>query len=216
MVATYGRDQASADSLGQTLNDTKRFVAIQSDAASVSAIEEVVQSTVKAFGRIDIVIPNAGVLPMKTLEQATEQDFDNAFGINVKGPWFLCQKAVPHMKSGGKIVLLSTSLTGNSAIMPNYLLYNATKGAIEQMTRLMAKDLSPKGISVNAIAPGPTGTELFLTGKSEEMLQGLTKAIPAGRLGKPEDIAGAVQLLVSDSGSWIQGTIIRANGGMVV
>ena len=84
------------------------------------------------------------------------------------------------------------------------------------MTRLMAKELSPKGISVNAIAPGPTATELFLAGKSEELLQGFTKAIPAGRLGQPEDIAGAVKLLLSDESGWIQGQVVRANGGMVV
>ncbi|CAF9925508.1 MAG: hypothetical protein GOMPHAMPRED_003908 [Gomphillus americanus] len=217
IVATYASDASSAEELNKKLStDSKRILTLQSDAGSIPAIEKLVSTTLKTFGQIDIVIPNAGILLMKGLSQTTESDFDKAFTTNVKGPWFLCQKAAPHMKSGGKILLLSTSLTANSSITPNYMLYNATKGAIEQMTRLMAKELSPKGISVNAIAPGPTATELFLAGKSEELLQGFTKAIPAGRLGQPEDIAGAVKLLLSDESGWIQGQVVRANGGMVV
>lgn len=112
------------------------------------------------FGKIDIVIPNAALLPMNNLETATEAAFDQCFALNVKGPCFLVQKAVPYMSVGSCVILLSTTLTVASTVTANYLLYNASKGAIEQMARVMSKELAPKGIMVNAVAPEPTTTEM--------------------------------------------------------
>lgn len=145
--------------------------------------------TVDRFGKIDIVIPNAALLPMNNLETAMEAAFDQCFALNVKGPCFLVQKAVPYMSARSRVILLSTTLTVASTVTANYLLYNASKGAIEQMARVMSKELAPKGIMVNAVAPGPTAPELFLKGKPEQMLRAIASLNPQGRLGEPDDIA---------------------------
>lgn len=118
------------------------------------------------------------------------------------------------MSNSGRIVFFSTSLTVVSQIAPAYLLYNATKGAIEQMTRVMSKDLAAKGINVNCVAPGPTATELFLKGKSEEMIKGIGSTNPHGRIGEPDEVADAVTLLCGEQSRWVTGQILRINGGM--
>lgn len=118
------------------------------------------------------------------------------------------------MPEGSHIVLISTTQCTATTVQPAYLLYNSTKGAIEQMTRVMCKELAPKGISVNAVSPGPTGTELFYKGKTEQMLKTIAGFSPMGRIGKPEEIAEAIVWLSSGSSSWISGQILRANGGM--
>ena len=119
------------------------------------------------------------------------------------------------MPQGSNVVFLSTSLCHASTVTPNYALYNSTKGAIEQMTRVFAKDLATKGINVNAVAPGPTSTELFLKGKPDAMIQGISKMSPYNRLGKPEEIADAIVFLGSEASRWITGQVVRVNGGFV-
>ena len=188
IAVNYSSDSASADSLVSELGADK-CLAIQGDAGDVASCEAMVKSTVDKFGKIDVLIPNAGVLMMKNLEATTEADFDTSHRLNVKGPYFLAQKAVPFMPEGSHIIFLSTSLCTASTVSPGYLLYNSTKGAVEQMTRVMAKDLAPKGIRVNAIAPGPTATELFLKGKPEPLLKTIAGFSPFNRIGEPDEIA---------------------------
>ena len=167
VVINYGHDSAAAESLVSRLGGADHAIAVQADAGSITGVETLVKCAVDKFGKIDILIPNAGILPMKTVEATTEADFDRAFNLNVKGPYFLVQKALPYMARGSRIVLLSTTQCHASTVTPPYTLYCATKGAIEQMVRTMSKDLqASKGISVNAVAPGPTGTDLFMEGKS--------------------------------------------------
>ena len=212
VVINYSSDSTAADELVKTIGSDKAL-AIKGDAGSTADIERMVSETVKRFGKIDILIPCAGILMMKDLEHTSEEDFDNIMRLNVKGPYFLSQKAVPHMPQGSHIVLISTTQCYNTAVAPPYLLYNATKGAIEQMTRVMSKDLFSKGINVNAVAPGPTATDLFLRGKSEQVLKLLAGLSPANRIGQPEEIAEAIVWLSGVSSSWVSGQIIRANGG---
>jgi 3-oxoacyl-[acyl-carrier protein] reductase len=123
------------------------------------------------------------------------------------------REAANRMRDSGSIINLSTSVVGLN--LPNYGIYAATKAAVETMTRILAKELGAKKIRVNAVAPGPTVTDLFMEGKSDELLQKLTSMIPLSRLGKPEDIAKIVAFLVSDEGSWVNGQVIRANGGLI-
>ena len=118
------------------------------------------------------------------------------------------------MKEGSHIILVSTSLCTTTTVAPNYLLYNSTKGAIEQMVRVMSKDLARKGICVNAIAPGPTATDLFLRGKSEQVLNMIAGATPMNRIGKPDEVADAFAFLASNDSRWVTGQTIRVNGGM--
>ncbi|KAI1396375.1 NAD(P)-binding protein [Hypoxylon fuscum] len=214
VVINYLSDEQAAQN---TLAEVQKAGAgearlVRADVSTVEGVQSLVKQTVDAYSKIDVLVANAGVLPMKDLEHTTEADFDRTFAINVKGPYFLAQAAVPHMSRGSHIIFVSTTLTVASTVMPGYLLYNSTKGAIEQMTRVISKDVGRKGILVNAVAPGPTGTELFFRGKSEEMLKTIANFNPQGRIGTPEEIAEAVVFLAHSS--WVSGQVLRANGGM--
>ncbi|KAI1768919.1 hypothetical protein GGR53DRAFT_476343 [Hypoxylon sp. FL1150] len=214
VVINYSSDeQAAQEALAAVKKlGTGDAILVRADVSTVSGVQSLVKQTVDAFSKIDVLIPNAGILPMKDLEHTTEEDFDRTFALNVKGPYFLAQAAAPHMSRGSHIIFLSTTLTIATTVMPGYLLYNSTKGAIEQMTRVINKDLGRRGILVNAVAPGPTGTELFYRGKSEELLKTIASFNPQGRIGTPEEIAETIVFLAQSS--WVAGQVIFANGGM--
>ncbi|KAF2101044.1 NAD(P)-binding protein [Rhizodiscina lignyota] len=211
VAVNYGSDKKAADEVVHHIG-ADRCIAIQADAGSVAGVAKIVEETVKKYGRIDILIANAGVLPMKTLESTTEEDFDKTFALNVKGPYFLIQKAVPHMKEGSHVVTISSSLCHSTAVTPPYLLYNSTKGAIEQMTRVLAKDLGSKKILVNCVAPGPTATELFMRGKSEQIISMIANQSPMQRLGQPDEIADVIAFVSSDQNRWMSGQLCMVNG----
>jgi 3-oxoacyl-[acyl-carrier protein] reductase len=139
--------------------------------------------------------------------------FDRLFAINVKGTFNTLRLATKRLRSGGRIVNFSSSVVGLA--LPGYSVYAATKSAVETLTNIYAKELRGRDISVNSVAPGPTATDLFLTGKTPEQIEHLTKMAPLERLGRPEDIAGVVSFLVGPDGGWINGQTLRANGGMV-
>ncbi|KAI4200367.1 MAG: hypothetical protein LQ346_002377 [Caloplaca aetnensis] len=211
IVINYSSDAAPADELVKTIG-AGRALAIQADVSKVAEIEKLVKQTVDKFGKIDILVANAAIAPNKDLEHTTEEEFDAVMALNVKGPYFLCQKAAPHMPPGSHVVLLSTSLCMNSAVLPHYLLYTTSKGAVEQMSRVMSKDLARKGIAVNTIAPGPTGTELFYKGKSEEVLKFIAAQSPFNRLGEPEEVADAMAFFCGSDSRWVSGQTLRVNG----
>jgi 3-oxoacyl-[acyl-carrier protein] reductase len=214
VVVNYGRDTSAAEKLVSSLG-ADNACAVQADAGTVSGVEKIVQASVSKFGRIDILVPNAGMMPMADIETTTEETFDRTFNLNVKGPYFLVQKALPHMAPGSSIVLLSTTQCHASTVTPPYTLYCATKGAIEQLTRLLSKDLlAKKGIRVNAIAPGPAATDLFLEGKPQKVLDMIAGFHPQKRIGEPKEIAAAIGFAAGDGASWVSGQTIRVNGGM--
>lgn len=213
VVINYSSDASAADAIVNKIGKG-HALAVKGDAGSVAAIDDMVYQTVKRFGQIDILIPCAGILLMKDLEHTTEEDFDKIYRLNVKGPYFLSQKAVPHMSKGAHIVLISTSQCHASTVTPPYLLYNSTKGAIEQMTRAMAKELGPKGINVNAVAPGPTATALFLNGKPEQVLKMIAGFSPFGRIGQPEEVAEVIVWMSSQKSGWVSGQTLMANGAL--
>ncbi|KAL1602938.1 hypothetical protein SLS59_004593 [Nothophoma quercina] len=215
VVINYSSDSKPADELVQKIG-ADNAIAIKANAGAVQDIERLVAETVAWGGKIDILIPNAGISVYHTLEQTSEADFQKTMDLNVKGPYFLVQKALPHLAPGSHIVLLSTSLCNWSNITPNYLLYVTSKGAIEQMVRILAKDLGTKGINVNCVAPGPTATDLFFQGKSEELINTIASGNPFKRIGKPEEIARAIVYFSGEGGSWVNGQILRVNGGMTV
>ena len=211
VVINYSSGSGAADEVVKAIGEDRCF-AIQADAGDVEAIEMMVKATVDRFQKIDILIPNAGVSLEKDLMSTTERDFDLSMKVNVKGPYFLVQKAVPYMGEGSHIILISTSLCAMSTVTANYLVYLTTKGAIEQMVRVLSKDLGRKQIYVNAVAPGPTGTDLFYQGKSEQLLERIAGFSPLNRIGEPEEIAENIAWL---SGSkWVAGQIVRVNGGV--
>ncbi|KAK9350936.1 hypothetical protein V1505DRAFT_373559 [Lipomyces doorenjongii] len=213
VVINYSSDAAAADEVVNLIG-ADRSLAVKADAGNIAELERLVSETVTKFGKIDILVPNAGVMLMKDLETTTEHDFEMSMALNVKGPYFLAQKAAPHMAPGSHIIFFSTTLCAASTVTPNYLLYVTTKGAVEQMTRVMSKDLARKGISVNAVAPGPTGTDLFFRGKSEQLLKIIAGFNPQNRIGTPEEIADVVAFLGGNGSRWITGQTVRVNGGM--
>lgn len=189
-------------------------LAVKGNAGSVADSEELIRRTVERFGQIDIVIANAGSLPIRDLASTSEQDFNDCMDVNVKGPYFLIQKAVPHLHQGARVIIVSSALCHVSTVSPSYLLYLTTKGAVEQMIRVLAKDLGPKEITVNAIAPGPTDTEVFTRGNSEPAPNAIKGLVPNGRLGTPEEMAETMAYFSCSASAWVSGQILRVNGVM--
>jgi 3-oxoacyl-[acyl-carrier protein] reductase len=189
-----------------------RAFALQADVARVPEIVRLFDETIAHFGRVDILVNNAGIMFTKPVSATTETEFDRIFAINVKGTFFACQQAATRLADGGRIINLSSSTTAR--LMPTYGAYVATKGAVEQLTRSLAKELGPRGITINAISPGPTATELFLDGKTPEQIQQFGQMSAFGRPGKPAEIAEVVAFLASAASSWISGQNIRINGGL--
>jgi 3-oxoacyl-[acyl-carrier protein] reductase len=224
VVINFSNDPTPANQLVKQLGEDKA-IAIKADVSKVDDVKLLVKETIDKWGKIDILVNCAGVLPMCDLKNTSEEQYDKTFAINVKGPYFLTQvqydtvhcwlkEAVKYMSPGSRVIFFSSSLLAASTITPPYLLYAATKGAIEQMTRVLAKDLGKQQINVNVVSPGPTGTDLFLKGKSDELIKMIASGNPYGRLGEPEEMADVVTFLSSSDSRWVNGQNIRINGGM--
>ncbi|GBE89711.1 Versicolorin reductase 1 [Sparassis crispa] len=208
---------AVVDSINaQTARGGGRAISVKADVGSTERGAHLIQETIREFGKLDILVLNAGIMGNASLTEVTEEFFDRHFQVNVKAPFFMVKAAAPLMKSGGRIILFSTSLTQNSMIAPNYLVYAATKGAVEQMTRVLSKDLGAKGLTVNAISPGPIDTDLFRTGKTEQVFNAIANMHPLKRVGQPDEVSPAVAFLARDDASWVNGQILMVNGGFTV
>ncbi|WP_163340186.1 SDR family oxidoreductase [Desulfopila sp. IMCC35008] len=187
-------------------------IAVQADMCRAHDVAALFERTDNTFGRLDILVNNAGMLLNQTIYDLTEEDFDAIVALNIKGVFFCCREAAHRMVDGGRIINISSTVT--RMLLPTYGLYAATKGAVDQLTRVLAKELGSRRITVNSLSPGPVDTELFRRGKSEEQIQGMAAMAALGRIGTPADIADAVSLLVREESSWISGQNIGANGGM--
>ncbi|MGE9553742.1 SDR family oxidoreductase [Erwinia amylovora] len=187
-------------------------LAVQGDVSDAAEVAALFDAAEKKFGRLDLLVNNAGVLKTQPLIEHSDQLFSRTFGINVQGTFNTLREAGKRMKDGGKIINLSSSAVALN--MPGYAIYNGSKAAVEAFTRTFAKELRGRNITVNAVAPGPVATELFLNGKSEELIQSLANMNPLLRLGQPDDISEIVAFLAGEQSGWINGQVIRANGGM--
>jgi 3-oxoacyl-[acyl-carrier protein] reductase len=183
---------------------------VVSKAADVRRLFDTVD---EVYGGMDVLVNNAGVMQLAPIAELTEEDYDRLFDINVKGSFNTMREAAQRLRKGGRIVNFSSSVVG--LLQPGYGAYAATKAAIEAASMVLARELRGREITVNAIAPGPTATDLFLNGKSDELIDRLAKLSPLERLGTPEDIAAAVAFLVGSDGAWINGQVLRANGGVI-
>lgn len=214
VVVNYANSPQAAEAVTSSIMEKGgQAIAVKADVSSLKEIEYLFETTISHFGKVDILVNNAGIMHTIPISEVTEEQFDQHFAINVKGTYFACQQAFKHMAPNGRIVNFSTSVAG--VMFPGYSIYAATKGAVEQISRQLAREFGPKNITINTIAPGPTRTELFLEGKTSEQLQALKGNNAFGRFGETNDIADALAFLVSDESRWITGQTIRVNGGMI-
>ena len=164
------------------------------------------------LGKIDVLVNNAGILKTMPLAQTSDELYAQNFAVNTQGVFNTLREAATRLNEGGRVInLSSTTLALN---LPGYAIYNGTKAAVEAFTRVFAKELRGRRITVNAVAPGPVATDLFLNGKTEEQIQTFSKMPPLERLGQPDDIASVVAFLASKDGAWVNGQVLRANGGV--
>ncbi|NSB13393.1 SDR family oxidoreductase [Clostridium beijerinckii] len=214
VVVNYSNNAVKAEEVVEEITKSgEQAVAIKADVSNIKDVEKLFSETITKFGKVDILVNNAGVILYKLLSDVTEEEFDKLFNINVKGTYFACQQAMKHMENNGRIINFSTSVVGT--MFPTYSVYAATKGAVEQITRQLAKEFGPKKITINAVAPGPINTELFNVGKTDEQIEAIRQMNSFGRIGEPDDIANAIEFLVSDKAQWITGQTLRINGGYV-
>lgn len=190
-----------------------KAISVKADVADPTAVKTLFDTAEKTFGGIDIVVNNAGILIKKPLVLLTDADFDALVSINLKGTFNIMREAGTRVRRGGRIINLSSSLATLRA--PSYSVYSGTKAAVEAMTTTFARELIGKNITVNAVAPGPTATDLYLSSSDQEEIEKTIQSTPLERLGEPKDIADVVAFLAGPDGGWINGQTLRANGGII-
>ena len=213
VVINYAGDVAAAEKLAHQIEEKGgRALTARADVADPEAVGRMFDAAEAAFGGVDVLVNNAGILKTMPLAETSDAEFDRHFAINTKGTFNTLREAARRMRNGGRIVnFSSTTLALN---LPGYAVYNATKAAVEAMTHVFAKELRGRDITVNAVAPGPVATDLFLSGKSGELVAQFAKMPPLERLGQPGDIASVVAFLVGPEAGWVNGQVLRANGGL--
>ncbi len=214
VVVNYAGSQDAAMSTVQSIESAGgEALAVRADVSNADDVRQLFEQALQRFGQLDALINNAGWKPEDApLTETSESDFDKTFAVNVRGTFLCSREAVKHLQEGGRIINFASIVVRLAA--PNRAAYSATKAAVEAITRSHAKELAGRQITVNAIAPGATDTDMMRQGKDQEDLQAIVDMTPLKRLGRPEDIANAVVFLLSDQGGWINGQIIHCNGGI--
>lgn len=213
LIVNYAGDKTGADKLVAELKEKgTNAIAVQADVSKPAEVKQMFDTALAHFGRIDVLVNNAGVMITKLLKDTTDEDFTRQFDINVKGVFNTLREAATRLADHGTIINFSTSV--NRIMLPTYSTYVATKAAVEQLTRVFAKEVGSRGINVNSVSPGPTNTELFTKGKTDETIARLAALSAFNRIGQPDDIAKVVSFLASDEAKWISAQNIGINGGM--
>jgi 3-oxoacyl-[acyl-carrier protein] reductase len=213
VIINYAGGKEAAD---QTVNSIKQqggdAIALQADVSKADEVAAMFDAAIAHYGKIDVLVNNAGIMITKLIKDTTNEDFTRQFDINVRGTFNTMREAATKLANGGSIINFSSTTT--RVMMPTYATYVATKGAVEQLTRVFAKEVGARGINVNTVSPGPTKTELFTKGKPQELIDRLASLSAFNRIGEPEDIAKIVTFLASDDAKWISAQNIGANGAM--
>ena len=214
VVINYAGDVKSAEALAKKIEAKGgRALTAKADVSDAGAVRGMFDAAEAAFGGVDVLVNNAGIMKLARIADSDDALFDQQIAINLKGSFNAMREAAKRLRDGGRIVNFSTSVVGIK--LETYGVYAATKAAIETMTAILSKEMRGRSITVNAVAPGPVATELFLNGKSQELIDHMAKMNPLQRLGMPQDIAATVSFLAGPDGGWINGQVLRANGGMV-
>src|ERR1700757_1493659 len=186
-------------------------IAIKADISDAGQVEQLFAQTLEKFGSVDVVVQNSGIMPLSPIGKGDAATFDKVISVNLRGTFLVLAQAAQHISAGGRIIAFSSSVLTKS--FPTYGPYIASKAGVEGLVHVLANELRGHKITVNVVAPGPVATELFLGDKTEEQIAQLGKLAPLERLGQPSDIASVVSFLAGRDGSWINGQVLRANGG---
>lgn len=214
VVVNYAGQAADAEALVAKIEaNGGRATSAQADVSDPVAVARMFDAAQAAFGGVDVLINNAGIMKLASLADSDDAFFDSHIAVNLKGSFNTLREAARRLREGGRIVNMSSSQVG--LLHPTYGVYAATKAAVEAMTHVLSKELRGRNITVNAVAPGPTATQLFLDGKPQQVIDHLAKLAPLERLGQPDDIANTVAFLAGPDGGWINGQVLRANGGII-
>ncbi len=213
VIVNYAGNKEAAEDVVSTIEEQGgEAIALQADVSKAADVKKLFDEAIAHYGRIDVLINNAGVMITKQIKDTTDEEYNRQFDINVKGTFNTLREAATRLADNGTIINFSTSV--NRLMLPGYGTYVATKAAVEQLTRVFAKEMGSRNINVNSVSPGPTNTELFTTGKSKELIDRLASLSAFNRIGEPEDIAKVVVFLVSDDAKWISAQNLGINGGM--
>jgi 3-oxoacyl-[acyl-carrier protein] reductase len=214
VIVNYSGNAAPAEALVQQIEAAGgKALSARADVSDAAAVRGLFDAADAAFGGVDVLVNNAGIMKLSKIADADDASFDQQIAVNLKGTFNTLREAAKRLRDGGRIVNFSTSVVGTK--LETYGIYTATKAAVEALTPILSKELRGRSISVNAVAPGPTATDLFLNGKSPELVERMAKMPPLERLATPNDIAGVVAFLAGPDGGWINGQVLRANGGLV-
>jgi 3-oxoacyl-[acyl-carrier protein] reductase len=213
VAVNYAGNAAKAEEVVAEIKKTtdRQSIAVQGNVANEADVEHLFKEAVDTFGWINVVVNCAGIMPLSPIAKGDLELFDKVIATNLRGTYVIMGQAARQVSSGGRIIAFSSSVVAKA--FPTYGPYIASKAGVEGLVHVLANELRGRNITVNAVAPGPTATELFLTGKEEDQIEELRKQAPLERLGQPEDIANVVSFLAGPDGGWVNGQVLRANGG---
>ncbi len=212
VIVNFAANAAKAEEVVNEITSAGgRALAIQADVANPEDVKQLFEKALKAFGQIHVVVNNAGIMPLAPIAKGDVESFDKVIATNLRGTFLVLSQAAQHVAEGGRIIAFSSSVLAKS--FPTYGPYIASKAGVEGLVHVLANELRGHKITVNAVAPGPVATELFLGDKTEEQIAQLSKLAPLERLGEPSDIASVVSFLAGPDGAWVNSQVLRANGG---
>ncbi|QBY00416.1 SDR family oxidoreductase [Rhodophyticola sp. CCM32] len=214
VIVNYaGNETAAAEVVQKIESAGGKAITAQTDVSDADAVRRMFDAAETAFGGVDVLVNNAGIMKLAKIVDSDDALFDAHIAVNLKGTFNTLREAAARLRNDGTIINFSTSVVGTK--LETYGVYTATKAAIETLTGILSKELRGRNITVNAVAPGPTATDLFLDGKPPELIERFAKMVPLERLGEPRDIANVVSFLAGQDGAWVNGQTLRANGGLV-
>lgn len=214
VIVNYVKNKQAADKVCAAISDAGgECLAVKADVSDPIAVRRLFDEAIQHFNCVDILVNNAGILIFKKISEMQDDEFDQIVDVNLKSVFYTLREAATKLANNGRVVNISSTVT--RLMLPKYGPYAATKGAVEQLTRIFAREIGEKGITANTVSPGPVDTELFRAGKTEEDIKRMTAMASLGRIGEIDDIAQIVLFLVSDEARWVTGQDIGANGGMI-